>query len=93
MALDTDTGAGNVVFSSTLNGTTAATESLTVTAGTGSVTFTGAVGGSTTLNDVTVTADAITVASTFAVGGDITFTADSIDLNGGADSVSGTRRS
>ena len=46
--------AGNIVFSSTLNATTAGVEDLSLTAGTGNVTFTGAVGGSTALGDLTI---------------------------------------
>ncbi len=48
-----DAGSGAVSFSATLNGTTADTESVTVTAGT--TTFGGAVGGGTRLDALTVT--------------------------------------
>ncbi|MEI6105491.1 MAG: hypothetical protein WCR49_00640 [Opitutae bacterium] len=54
----TTSGTGaNITFQSTLNATTAApnAEDLTLTAGTGSVTFTGVVGGGTRLGDIIIT--------------------------------------
>ncbi len=54
ITLDTDAAGGNVLFSSTLNGTTLGEESLTVTAGSGTVTL-GAVGTTTALEFVDVT--------------------------------------
>lgn len=69
LSMSTGAGIGNILFSSTLNGTTAGTENLTLAAGTGNVTFTGSVGGATrvgilTINSSTdVTAAAITAAS------------------------------
>ncbi|MBV5331004.1 autotransporter-associated beta strand repeat-containing protein, partial [bacterium] len=52
-----------VAFSSTVNGTTANTESLTVDAGSADVTFSGAVGGTTSLANISVTGAAITAAA------------------------------
>ncbi|MEW5759014.1 MAG: hypothetical protein AB1755_06080, partial [Candidatus Omnitrophota bacterium] len=65
--LNTGAGAGTVTFSSTLDATVS--ESLGITAGTGNIVFTGAVGAGTRLGALTltsatdVTADAITAAS------------------------------
>jgi hypothetical protein len=60
---------GNISFDGTLNGTAAGAQNLTITAGTGDVTFTGAVGGTMRLGAISivsaddVTANAITAAS------------------------------
>lgn len=56
----------NVTFSSTLNGTAAGAQSLTINAGTGGdVTFTGAVGGTTRVGTLTITnAEDVTASST-----------------------------
>lgn len=48
-------GAGDITFISTLNGTTPGTENLTLTAGTGNVLFTGAVGDTTRLGSILIT--------------------------------------
>jgi filamentous hemagglutinin family protein len=45
VALNTGPGSGNILFGSTLTGSTPGGQSLGITAGTGNVTFTGAVGG------------------------------------------------
>ncbi len=69
VALNTGTGAGNISFSSTVEGTTADADALTLTAGMGDITMTGVVGGSTALGAVTirsardVTLAAVTAAS------------------------------
>jgi len=47
-------GSGNIIFSNTVNGTTAGTQNLTLNAGTGNVTFSGAVGDSTALGALSV---------------------------------------
>ncbi|MEG4022712.1 two-partner secretion domain-containing protein, partial [Microcoleus sp. S13C4] len=47
------TSSGNVAFNRTLNGTTANTESLLINAGAGNVTFTGAIGTTTALGNIT----------------------------------------
>ncbi|MDA1051398.1 MAG: tandem-95 repeat protein, partial [Planctomycetota bacterium] len=92
VALNTDTGAGNITFSSTLNddGTTS-NRDLDLTAGTGNVTFTGAVGGTQGLDAVTInSATNVTITSTFKaesfsqtagtgeteINGDVTITDD-----------------
>jgi hypothetical protein len=54
VALDTDTGSGNVTFSGTLDGTTDHTENLTVDAGTGNVAFINKVGTSAALGEVLI---------------------------------------
>ncbi|MFZ5495707.1 MAG: beta strand repeat-containing protein [Verrucomicrobiota bacterium] len=64
--ISTGATAGNIVFNDTLNGTTAGVEDLTLTAGTGSVTFGGVVGGTTRLGDVTVSSAANVTATTFS---------------------------
>ena len=51
--IDTGNGAGNVLFQSTLSGTTAGAENLTLAAGGGDITFTGAVG-ATRLGDILI---------------------------------------
>ena len=59
-------GAGTITFASTLDGTTAGQEDLNLTAGTGNILFTGAVGG-TRLGAVTIaSATNVTAANTFA---------------------------
>jgi hypothetical protein len=74
----TGSGAGNILFSSTLDGTTDGSENLTLTAGTGDVTFTGVVGGTTPLGAITiasaanVTANAVTAASLTQTAGTVT---------------------
>ena len=56
--ISTSGGAGNIAFNNTLTGTTAGVENLTLMAGTGNVTFTGAVGatrlGAVLINSATV---------------------------------------
>lgn len=78
--VDTSAGNGNISFTSTLNGTTASTDLLTLAAGTsGNISVTGAVGGTTTLNAfqvnsannitlVAVNAGLISLTSTGATG-------------------------
>ena len=52
---------GNITFSSTVDGTSSGVQSLTVNSGTGTTTFTGKVGNGTPLNNLTVTADSLTL--------------------------------
>ncbi|MFM7925707.1 MAG: hypothetical protein ACKPJJ_36265, partial [Planctomycetaceae bacterium] len=67
VAFSTGAGAGNVAFNSTLNGSADFAEDLSITAGTGSVTFTGAVGATFDLGDITiVSALDVTFLSTLA---------------------------
>ena len=67
IVLNSGAGAGTITFSGTLNGTTAATETLSLTAGTGNVVFTGIVGGSTTLGAVSiVSATNVTASAAFS---------------------------
>jgi hypothetical protein len=54
VAIDTGSGPGNVIFSSTVNGTATYGEDLSVTAGTGSVTFNAAIGNSVRLGDIVI---------------------------------------
>ena len=81
VTVDSGTGAGDIAFSSTVNGGHA----LTVTAGTGSVTFSGAVGGSTALTRLSVTGSGgIGIgANVTASGGDIAFNS-AVTLSGAA---------
>ncbi|MBL8816362.1 MAG: S-layer family protein [Planctomyces sp.] len=75
ISVSSGTTAGNVRFDSTIEGTAAGTEDLSVTAGTGNVVFNGAVGGVTRLGNLTVnsatnvTAAALTVAALQQVAG------------------------
>ncbi len=59
VSLSTDTGGGNIRFGATLNGG----HDLTLTAGTGNIIFTGAVGGTTPLAALTITSAADVTAS------------------------------
>ncbi len=54
VAFSSGAAGGNITFQSTLDGTTALTEDLNLTAGTGNITFAGNVGGITPLGTVTV---------------------------------------
>jgi hypothetical protein len=76
--------AGNIVFSSTLRGTTADTETLTLVAGTGSVQFNGMVG-ATRLGTLTVSSADGGISS----GAGITIDAASINLTGGPVDLNG----
>ncbi len=61
VAIDTGTGAGDITFSSTLNGP----QDLRLTAGTGSVVFTGVVGNTTDLGGVSIVSALNVTATTF----------------------------
>ncbi|QNI78885.1 filamentous hemagglutinin family outer membrane protein [Synechococcus sp. RS9909] len=54
VALSTDSGAGDITFSDTLDATSAGAQDLTLTAGSGDITFSGVVGGTTRLGGVTI---------------------------------------
>ena len=60
---------GGITFSNTIDGSTAGTQSLTLVAGTGTVTFSGAVGTTTPLTNITFTS-----ASLIQIGANITVT-------------------
>ena len=80
LTVSTGTGGGNITFSGTVNGSRA----LTVNAGTGSVTFSGAVGTSTTrLASLEVDGGQIDLAGVFT-SGKIDIDGTAIDLNGGS---------
>ncbi|MEI8020432.1 MAG: hypothetical protein WCH39_19675, partial [Schlesneria sp.] len=68
----TSTNNGNVTFDSTLDGTTSGAQSLTISTGSGSTTFAGAVGSAKALGSVTVTSGTITQQSTMNVMGNLT---------------------
>ncbi len=94
IAINTGAGAGSVRFNSTLDGTAAGTEDVTITAGTGNVVFTGAVGGGIRLGIVTinsatnVTTAAMTVASlNQTAGSGLTTLGGAINANTAAVSV------
>ena len=93
VALSTGTGAGDVSFASTLNDDGGAggmsNRNLTITAGTGDVTFTGAVGDTLYLQSLTIaSANVATFAGTVGVSDALNATATEIDFAGGANSVS-----
>ena len=75
----TGSGAGNIVFSTTLDGDADNTRNLTLAAGTGNITFTGAVGATHPLNALTIsnatlaTAHAISAVSLAQTSGSGTF--------------------
>ncbi len=77
VALSTGAGAGDITFSGTLDGTTPGTETLGLTAGTGSVTFADVVGAGTALG-------AVTLVSAADVNLDAAFTAASLTQAAGA---------
>ena len=79
VTVSSGTGAGNIAFSSTVNGARA----LTVTAGTGSAAFSGAMGGTTALTGLTVSGGQIDLNSVSTTGA-ISVTGSNIDLNGAA---------
>jgi filamentous hemagglutinin family protein len=93
-------GAGtNITFASTLNGTSAGGQNLTLTAGTGSISFAQAVGGTTKLGNVTITSSGVlTISNNFTSSsftststGTVTSSAGTIDTRGasGASGSSG----
>ena len=77
-------GAGNIGFSSILDGTTDDTETLTLHAGTGSVTFGGAVGSTKRLGTLTVSkaTGGVTGNSTIKAASMSITDGGSVDLNG-----------
>ena len=85
----------NILFSSTLDGTTALTESLGLTTGAGDITFNLAVGNTTALGDVTVTSAGTVLASdtfnaasyTQSAGSVSTTFADLVTLSGAFDFI------
>ena len=77
VTVSSGSGGGDISFSSTVNGARA----LTVTGGTGSVTFFGAIGGTTKLTSLTVNGGQIDL-NTVATTGAISVTGTNIDLNG-----------
>ncbi|MEQ9370829.1 MAG: CHAT domain-containing protein [Coleofasciculus chthonoplastes F3-SA18-01] len=80
---------GAINFNSSLDGTTANSQSLTVNEENSTVKFAGAVGDSTPLKDLTVNNGAsVTFNNPVTVAENIDLTADEIDFNGGANSVS-----
>ncbi|NJL32427.1 MAG: DUF4097 domain-containing protein, partial [Phycisphaerales bacterium] len=76
--LDTSLNDGDITFSSTLNGA----EDLTLAAGTGTITFSGAVGGTTPLSSLTLNSAAIANLASITADGAIAVTATTINLNG-----------
>ncbi|MDD4907515.1 MAG: hypothetical protein PHJ00_00475 [Candidatus Omnitrophica bacterium] len=88
----TGSTAGNITFNDTLNGTGIGAQTLGLTAGTGNIVFTGAVGGATRLGTLTinsaknVTANAITAAAIIQSAGTGTTTFNgALDTNTAAD--------
>ncbi len=73
VAITTGTTAGNIVFDQTIDGN----KNLSLTAGTGNITFTGAVGDTTPLSTVTI-------ASATNVAADLAFTSKSLTQTAGA---------
>ncbi len=99
VAMSTGAGAGTITFGSTLDATTAGTETLGLTAGTGNITMTGAVGAITRLGTLTVnsvadwnTASTISASSIVQTSGSGTTTFnDSVDTDTvGGISLTGT---
>jgi hypothetical protein len=79
VAVNTGAGAGNILFSSTVDGG----QNLTLTAGTGNVTFTGAVGAGTSLAALTVNSAGTTrFSSTVAAASVATDAGGSTEING-----------
>ena len=82
-AITTGAGAGNIVFNSTLRGTTADMETLSLTAGSGSVAFVGAVG-ATQLGTLTIVSAAggVSATTTLAAASVSITNGGAVDLNG-----------
>ncbi len=81
VTLDTDTGAGNVDFNSTIEGNAAGTEDLTITSGTGTVIFDSTIGDTTRLDDISVTAGTEVQHDGTIEADTVTLTADLVDSN------------
>ena len=79
---DDDGTDGDIEFTSTVDATTAGSQSLTLDADTGSVTLTGAAGGTTKLAGLTVTKAGQVDLGSVAASGAISVTGTNIDLNG-----------
>lgn len=98
ISIDTNSGTGaNVTFGGTLNGTTAGADNLTINAGSGDVTFTGAIGGSTPLGILTITSadDVSAAAATFlrmvqSAGTGTTSFSGAVNATNGGLSLTGT---
>jgi hypothetical protein len=85
VAVNTGAGAGNILFSSTIDGA----QTLGLTAGTGSITFTGAVGGGTPLAGISLTSAAsVTAASTLSLDGTSALATDGITIDADVNKVS-----
>jgi hypothetical protein len=76
--IDTGAGAGTVAFNNTLDGTTTATETLEITAGTGNIDFGGAVGNTADLGAVTINSAATLTADQAFKAGSFTQSAGSV---------------
>ncbi|NJL30763.1 MAG: S-layer family protein [Phycisphaerales bacterium] len=83
--LNTGSGAGNIVFGSTIDGT----QELTLSAGTGNLTISGAVGGGTVLTSLVVESATTTTTDAINVNSLLSFTSDEVNFGGGAGTVSG----
>ena len=83
---------GAISFSSTINGTTANTQALTLTAGTAAITLGGAIGGTTTLSNLTTTSGASALAlPAISLGTNLSITtAGGAITQSGAHIISGT---
>ncbi|MEG4457929.1 two-partner secretion domain-containing protein, partial [Microcoleus sp. N9_A1] len=75
------TSSGNLTFNSTLNGTTANTESLLINAGAGNVTFTGAIGSITPLQNINANSTATTTFNAVNAASVTTNTGGTTQLN------------
>ena len=85
VAVSTGAAAGNILFSSTIDGA----RTLDLTAGTGNVTFTGAVGGGTPLAGISLTSAAsVTSASMLSLDGTPALATDGITIAAGVNKVS-----
>ena len=90
VTVSTGSTGANITFSSTLDGDVAGTRNLTLSAGVGTVTFTGAVGSSTTLNVLTATGATITQSATVKTAGAVSYTGSTaINLGGNITTAGG----
>ena len=92
VAMSTDTGAGNIVFADTLDSDATTARDLTLSSGTGNVTFTGVVGGAQVLDVLTVNSGGLTKFSAPVTAASVTTDAPgTVQVNGGTVTTTGAQ--
>ncbi|EDX78139.1 haemagglutination activity domain protein [Coleofasciculus chthonoplastes PCC 7420] len=82
VALSTGTGGGTIHFNGTVNGSSAATQNLTVTSGTGNITFTGEIGTSNRLRAITANSSGTTLFKSDVIANSLTTDTDPNNVGG-----------